>query len=126
MTAGLTALQKEFTELMVSDNIMTNKEMAEALNCDERTIYKMRRNEKVCKEIERLADAGLKVNIGQAYNVLTDILFSPDAADKDKLKALEVYLKTQGKLKDRAEVDTTVKVSTTEQAAAELEALLDI
>lgn len=111
---------------MLSDTIMTNREMAEALGCDERTIYKMKRNEKVVKELERLADAGLKVNIGQAYNVLTDILFNAESSDKDKLKALDLYLKTQGKLKEKSESEATVKISTTEQAAAELEALLNM
>lgn len=126
MTHGLTTLQEKFIELMLSDTVMTNREMAEALECDERTIYKMKRNEKVVKELERLADAGLKVNIGQAYNVLTDILFSNEASDKDKLKALDIYLKTQGKLKDKSEVDTSVRIATTEQAAAELEELLNM
>ena len=126
MKPTLTTLQEKFIELMLDDNIYTNVQLAEELECDERTIYKMKRNEKVGKEIERLADASLKTNINRAYNVLQDILFNPETPDKDRIKALDLYLKTQGKLKDKAEVETTVTISSKEQAEAELEELLNM
>ncbi|MCS0827405.1 phBC6A51 family helix-turn-helix protein [Cytobacillus firmus] len=126
MNTGLTTLQEKFIELMLDDNFYTNKQMAELLGCDERTIYKMKRNEKVGKEIERLADAGLKININRAYSVLQDILFNPEAADMVKIKALDLYLKTQGKLKDKTETETKLTVSSAEQAEAELDKLLEM
>lgn len=126
MNPTLTVLQEKFVELMLDGKYYTNKQMAEILDCDERTIYKMKQNPKVAKAIEEKADNNLKTDISRAYNVLTDILFNPETSDKDRIKALDLYLKTQGKLKDKAEVDTNVKVSSVEQAEAELDKLLEM
>lgn len=126
MNTGLTALQEKFVELMLDEHFYTNKQMAELLGCDERTIYKMKRNDKISKEIETQADAGLKVNLNKAYNVLTDILFDSEAASKDRIKALDLFLKTQGKLKEKTENETTLKISSAEAAEAELDKLLDM
>ena len=125
MNTGLTALQEKFVELMLDEHIYTNKQMADLLGCEERTIYKMKRNNRVGKEIERQADASLKTNINQAYSVLTDILFNAES-DMVKIKALDLYLKTQGKLKEKAEVESKVTISSAEQAEAELDKLLNM
>jgi hypothetical protein len=124
MTATLTTLQKNYVDLMLDDKFYTNKQMANLLNCDERTIYKMKSNEKVIREIEKQADTKLTADISKAYMVLTDIIFNPETPEHAKLKALDLYLKTQGKLKDKSESDITVKASTTEEAEAELDKLL--
>ncbi|MFP3500479.1 hypothetical protein SB759_40340, partial [Pseudomonas sp. SIMBA_059] len=78
----------------------------------------MKRNEKVVKEIEAGADTNLKANLNHAYGVLTEILFSPEESSHAKLKALDLFLKTQGKLKDKQEAEVTVKTSSLEQAEA--------
>ena len=126
MKASLTELQKNFVELMLDEKMYTNKQMAEILNCDERTIYKMKRTDKVVKAIEDGADASLKANLNHAYNVLTDILFSGEVGEHAKLKALDLFLKTQGKLKDKSESEVTVKASSVEEAEAELDKLLGV
>jgi hypothetical protein len=125
MKDTLTTLQKEYVELMLDDKFYTNKQMADLLGCDERTIYKMKANEKVIKEIERQADTRLTADISKAYGVLTEIIFNPETPEHARLKALDLYLKTQGKLKDKSETDVTVKATSIEQAEAELDQLLD-
>lgn len=126
MTRQLTALQNKFVELMLEDRYYTNAEMARILDCDERTIYKMRRHPGIADEIEKRADTSLKTRLSHAYGVLGDILFSADTSDNAKLKALQLYLQTQGKLKDKGETDVNVKVSTAEEAERELDKLLNM
>lgn len=126
MAATLTELQKNFVDLMLDDKMYTNKQMANMLGCDERTIYKMKRTEKVVKAIEEGADATLKANLNHAYNVLTDILFGADVGEHAKLKALDLFLKTQGKLKDKSESEVTVKAGSIEEAEAELDKILGL
>ena len=126
MKATLTELQKNFVELMLDDKMYTNKQMAELLGCDERTIYKMKRTDKVVRAIEEGADSSLKANLNHAYNVLTDILFSEEVGEHAKLKALDLFLKTQGKLKDKSEAEVTVKANSVEEAEAELDKLLGV
>lgn len=125
MKPTLTTLQEKFVDLMLDEKFYTNRQMADLLGCDERTIYKMKQNEKVAKSIEDQADASLKVNMNQAYGVLTEILFNSES-EALKLKALELFLKTQGKLKDKSESEVKVKVSSVEEAEAELDKLLDL
>ncbi|MFD9628652.1 phBC6A51 family helix-turn-helix protein [Peribacillus muralis] len=126
MKRTLNVAQKKFVDLVVDDNLYTNEQLAEQCGVDVRTVYRWKRDEDVGAEVERLADAGLKININRAYGVLQDILFNPDTPDKDRIKALDLYLKTQGKLKDKTEVDTKITVSSKEQAEAELEELLNM
>ena len=126
MEHGLNEAQKKFVELMSADQIITNEAAAIACSVDVRTIYRWKKNDRIIREIEKNADINLKSRIGQAYGVLTEILFSEDTEDKHKLKALEIYLKTQGKMKDTAEVKTEISVSTPDQAAADLDRLLGL
>lgn len=126
MERGLNESQKKFVELMSSDQMMTNEAAAIACGVDVRTIYRWKKDERVIREIEQNADINLKSRIGQAYGVLTEILFSEETEDKHKLKALEIYLKTQGKMKDTAEVKTEISVASPDQAASELDRLLGI
>lgn len=125
METGLNAAQKKFVELMTEDRIYTNEEMADLCGVDVRTVYRWKKNEKITKEIEAQADINLKSRIGHAYGVLTEILFSEESEDKHKLKALEIFLKTQGKMKDTAEVKNEITVKDADQAAAELDKLLN-
>jgi hypothetical protein len=127
MKHGLTELQEKFVELMLDDRIYTNRQMAEILGCDERTIYKMKRNPKVVKAIEEKADTALTANIGKAYKELEAILFNPKVNVHAKIKALDLYLKTQGKLKEKSEAEVQVNVAkNAEEAEKELDRLLGL
>ena len=126
MAQGLTELQKNFVELMLDSTMYTNVQMAEMLGCSERAIYKMKRTEKVVKAIEEGADSSLKANLNHAYGVLTEILFNPEIGEHARLKALDLYLKTQGKLKEKSEADVTITPKSAEQAQAELDRLLGL
>ncbi|PFY27956.1 phBC6A51 family helix-turn-helix protein [Bacillus toyonensis] len=125
MKSGLTALQENYVELMLDGVVRANQAYADILGCDVRTIYKMKQNEKISQEIERRADISLKTSLSNAYGVLEDILFSGHSSNGEKLKALDLYLKTQGKLKEKQETtaEVTVKDSNT---AAELDRLLGL
>lgn len=124
MKSGLTALQENYVELMLDGVVRTNQAYADILGCDVRTVYKMKQNEKLSREIECRADITLKTSLSNAYGVLEDILFSGGSINGEKLKALDLYLKTQGKLKEKQDVDTTITVKDTHTAAAELDRLL--
>lgn len=123
MKSQLTALQEKYVELMLDGVIRTNQQLADIIGCDVRTIYKMKQNEKISQEIERKADVSLKASLSHAYGVLEDILFSGGSTNGEKLKALDLYLKTQGKLKGKQDVDTTITVKDAD-TAAELDRLL--
>jgi predicted DNA-binding transcriptional regulator YafY len=126
MTNTLNAAQNKFVDLMTEDNLYTNEQLAALCDVDVRTVYRWKKNEAIAQEIERNADVNLKVHINRAYGVLTDILFSPEANENIKLKALDLFLKTQGKLKDRSESEIELKVKDADQAAADLDKLLNL
>lgn len=125
MKRSLNAQQKKFVELMCEDKLYTNEQLASHCEVDVRTIYRWKRDDAISSEIEKTADAGLKGNMNRAYGVLTEILFNSES-EALKLKALELFLKTQGKLKDKSESEVKVKVSSVEEAEAELDKLLDM
>lgn len=126
MAKGLNESQKKFVELMTEDYIYTNEELAEKCEVDVRTIYRWKKNDSVVAEIERNADINLKSQLNRAYGVLTGILFSEEVEDKSKLKALEIFLKTQGKMKDTSEVKNEVTIKDADSASAELDRLLNL
>lgn len=59
------------------------------------------------------------------YNTIERIILSPESSEQSKLKAIELYLKNRGKLKEKREIEATVTEKTTDQLAAELDALLE-
>ncbi|MDT3494243.1 phBC6A51 family helix-turn-helix protein [Bacillus toyonensis] len=126
MKSQLTELQEKYVELMLDGVVRTNQAYADILGCDIRTVYKMKQNEKISLEIERRADITLKASLSNAYGVLEHILFSGGSSNGEKLKALDLYLKTQGKLKEKQDIDTTVVVKDSNTAALELDRLLGL
>ncbi|HDR8030859.1 MULTISPECIES: phBC6A51 family helix-turn-helix protein [Bacillus cereus group] len=126
MKSGLTTLQENYVELMLDGIVRTNQTYADLLGCDIRTIYKMKQNEKISLEIERRADITLKASLSNAYGVLEHILFSGGSTNGERLKALDLYLKTQGKLKEKQETTAEVTVKDSNTAALELDRLLGL
>lgn len=105
MNRTLNTRQKLFVELMTDDKVYTNEELAEICGVDVRTIYRWKKNEKITKEINRLADASLGQYINSANRTLIDII--ENGSEHAQLKAIDTLYKSLGKYKEQTEV--TVK-----------------
>jgi len=105
MNRTLNTRQKLFVELMTDDKVYTNEELAEICGVDVRTIYRWKKNEKITKEINRLADASLGQYINSANRTLIDVI--ENGSEHAQLKAIDMLYKSLGKYKEQTEV--TVK-----------------
>lgn len=90
---------------MTDDKVYTNEELAEICGVDVRTIYRWKKNEKITKEINRLADASLGQYINSANRTLIDVI--ENGSEHAQLKAIDMLYKSLGKYKEQTEV--TVK-----------------
>ena len=108
MKSGLNIHQKKFIELMVDDNVYTNEELARLCDVDVRTIYRWKRNDKITKEINLLADANLGQYIHQANKKLIQVI--NEGTEHAQLKAIDMLYKSLGKYKEQTEL--TVKEDT--------------
>ena len=103
---------------MVDDNIYTNEELAELCGVDVRTIYRWKRNDKITKEINLLADANLGQFIHQANKKLINVI--SDGSEHAQLKAIDMLYKALGKYKDQSEVTINEGTKTLEEKKASL------
>ncbi|WIY58956.1 phBC6A51 family helix-turn-helix protein [Bacillus arachidis] len=88
-------------------------------------MYRWRKEKHVIEYINDLAESTQDSRIATVYNTIERIILSPESSEQSKLKAIELYLKNRGKLKEKREIEATVTEKTTDQLAAELDALLE-
>lgn len=110
--SGLSATQKKACEMLVMKDInrMTNDEIAEACGVDRSTFYRWKQKKEFNDYLNNLADEFQRSFLSDAFAELRKIMMY--GKPHEKLKAVELILKNQGKLKDTAEINANVKAET--------------
>lgn len=106
--AGLSASQKKACELLIMKDIndMTNDAIAEAVGVNRSTLYRWKQTAEFNDYLNSLADEFQRSFLSDAFAELRKIMLY--GRPSEKLKAVELILKNQGKLKDTTEVNATV------------------
>ena len=107
--AGLSATQKKACEMLVMKDInrMTNDEIAEACGVDRSTFYRWKQKKEFNDYLNSLADEFQRSFLSDAFAELRKIMMY--GKPHEKLKAVELILKNQGKLKETTELNANVK-----------------
>ena len=106
---GLDATMKKCAELLVMKDVngMSNDEIAAAIGIDRSTLYRWKQRPDFNNYLNQLADEFQRSFLADAFVELRKIMYS--GKTHEKLKALELILKNQGRLKDVNEVKATVE-----------------
>lgn len=103
---SLSATQKIYAEMLVVNDLVeqrkTQKEMAEELGVSVQTLRNWRQQKIFVKYLNELADVHVGSFIAEAYNGLVEIM--RDGKNAERLKAIELLLKKEGKLRDKTEI----------------------
>lgn len=107
--SGLSATQKKCAELLVMKDInkMTMEQIAEECDVNRSTVFRWKQNKDFNDYMNTLADEFQRSFLPDAFGTLRNIL--QHGRTHEQLKAVELILKNQGKLKDNTEVNATVK-----------------
>lgn len=101
---ALTAAQMRAAEILALNDYhqMTTAEIAEEIGVSERTIYRWKKDPNFIAYQNELADKIMESFIAEAYSELRKIVRFADS-DNVRIKALDLFLKNRGKLKDIGE-----------------------
>lgn len=107
--SGLSTTQKKCAELIVMKDInkMNINDIAEEIGVNRSTIFRWKQNKEFNDYMNSLADEFQRSFLADAFGELRKIM--AHGKPHEKLKAIELILKNQGKLKDNTEVTATVK-----------------
>ena len=106
---GLSASQKKCAELIVMKDInkMNMNDIAQEIGVNRSTIFRWKQTKEFNDYMNSLADEFQRSFLADAFGELRKIMVH--GKPHEKLKAIELILKNQGKLKDNTEVTATVK-----------------
>ena len=96
--------------IMKDINKMSNDEIAKELNIDRSTLYRWKQDRLFNDELIKRADEYNRGFLSDAFSKLRGLLNTNNPYQQ--LKVIELYLKTQGRLKDHTEVTATVDAKT--------------
>lgn len=115
--------QMQAIALMVGKdyNGLTIGEIAKQVGVSRGTIYEWKKNDAFTEELVKQAEAMQRAYIAETYAELRGIIGNKAVADNNRIKAIEVYLKNQGRLKDVQEQTITVEERSLDDMLAELE-----
>lgn len=102
-------------------NGMSVGEIAKEVGVSRGTIYEWKKNDAFTAELVRQAEAMQRAYIAETYAELRDIIGDRGHAVNNRIKAIEVYLKNQGRLKDVQEQTVTIEEKSLDQMLAELD-----
>lgn len=108
--------------LIVSRDVngMTYKQIADEIGVAESTIFRWKEKDYFVDELNRQAELMQRAFLSEAYNRLRGIITNPHTADNNVLKALELFMKNQGKLKTVEESTVEVKTESAEDILKDL------
>lgn len=106
---GLSASQKKCAELLVMKDInkMNINQIAEEIGVNRSTIFRWKQTKEFNDYLNSLADEFQRSFLADAFSELRVIM--KHGRTHEKLKAVELILKNQGKLKDNTEANINVK-----------------
>lgn len=106
---GLTLVQKKCAELLVMKDInkMSVEEIAKEVGVNRATIFRWKQNREFNDYMNNMADEFQRSFLPDAFSELRKIMAY--GKSHEKLKAIELVLKNQGKLKDQTDINATVK-----------------
>ena len=106
---GLSTSQKKCAELIVMKDInkMTMEQIAEEIGVNRSTIFRWKQTKEFNDYLNNLADEFQRSFLADAFGVLRTIL--THGKSHEQLKAVELILKNQGKLKDNTEANVNIK-----------------
>ncbi|MGO4993890.1 phBC6A51 family helix-turn-helix protein [Jeotgalibaca porci] len=97
----LTEVQLQAIEMLITqdESGLTKEEIAEQLEIHPSTLWRWEKRNKLFRDtlIETAEEAQRNV-LPSVYARLRGIITSPHTADRDRLKAIELFLKNQGRL----------------------------
>lgn len=107
--SGLSATQKKCAELLVMKDVnkMNINQIAEELGVNRSTIFRWKQTKEFNDYMNNKADEFQRSFLPDAFGTLRTIL--QHGKTHEQLKAIELILKNQGKLKDNTEVNATIK-----------------
>ena len=103
---SLSTTQKIYAEMLVVNDLVeqrkTQKQMAEELGVSVQTLRNWRQQKIFVKYLNELADTHVGSFIAEAYSGLVEIM--REGKNAERLKAIELLLKKEGKLRDKTEI----------------------
>lgn len=107
--SGLSATQKKCAELLVMKDInkMNINQIAEEIGVNRSTIFRWKQTKEFNDYLNSLADEFQRSFLADAFSELRTIM--KHGRTHEKLKAVELILKNQGKLKENTEANINVK-----------------
>lgn len=107
----LTMAQRKAITLLVESDItgMTYGQISDAVGVNSKTLYAWRHNQLFRDELNKQAEEIQNAFLNDAYQTLRGLVKNKEVSDGNKLKAIEMVLKNQGRLKDVQESTVTVE-----------------
>lgn len=102
-------------------NGLTNEQIAMEVGVNPSTLYEWKKNEAFNSELIRQSEEVQRSFLSDTYTQLRMIINNTNVQTGNKLKAIELVLKNQGRLKDVQEVTTTTDDRTMSDLLAELD-----
>lgn len=108
----LNATQKKVAEELALKGVLgkTEQQIAEENNINRVTIYRWKMKAEFNDYLQSVADEFQRATLNDAYTVLQRLLYSSN--EKTSIKAVELVLKNQGRLKDVQDANINIKDET--------------
>lgn len=115
------AQQKSIALIVTKDfNGMSISDIAEEVGVSRKTLYEWRKNQLYSDELLKQAEQMQRTFLADAYSQLRSLISNTSVADNNKLKAIEILLKNQGRLKDVQEQTVTVEEKSLDELLEEI------
>ena len=107
----LNAAMKKVAEELALKGVTgkTEQQIAEENNINRCTIYRWKLRADFNNYLQEVADEFQRAALNDAFNVLQKLLYSNN--EKTQIKAVELVLKNQGRLKDNVESNVTLETA---------------
>lgn len=107
----LTMAQRKAIALLVKSDIsgMTYGDISKEVGVNSKTLYEWRHNRLFREELNKQAEEIQNAFLNDTYQALRGLVQNKTVSDGNKLKAIEMVLKNQGRLKDVQESTVTVE-----------------
>ena len=101
-------------------NGLTNEMIAKEVGVNPSTLYEWKKNDAFNDELIRQSEEVQRSFLADTYTQLRMIINNPKAKEGTKIKAIELVLKNQGRLKEVQEVNQTVDEKSLQDILSEL------